>query len=124
MDTTNPTYRLVQAWREKCIGLIARGHERVGGQLLEVLAPYTQDRDSLRCGMALGRMQRGDLEGALRWVNQELLATNPTHVEGLLIRMECLRQLGDPEWTRAAKAVLSVSDDPASRAIAARALTH
>lgn len=124
MDSSNPNIRLIQAWREKCIGLIAQGHEHAGNRLLSVLGPYLRDQDSLRCGMAIGRMQRGDYGGALQWVNQEILAGNPTHVEALVIRMECLRALGDDDWERAAKAVLSLSDDPASRSIVSAALAH
>lgn len=124
MDAHNPNLALIAAWREQCIALIAQGQELVGSRLLKVLSPYLSDQDSLRCSVAHGRMQRGDFAQALVWVNQEILAANPSHTEALLVRMQCLKELGNPDWERTARAVLSLSDDPASRDIASRALLH
>lgn len=112
------------AWRQGSIGLVASGQERAGRVMLKALETVSNDPYAVPCGVALGKIEAGQHAAALAVLQDEVLAHDAHHAQALLIRMECLRINGDPQWRHVAKTLLAVSDDTEARAAASRALAH
>lgn len=88
---------------------VARGLDDIGVQMLEALRPQMREPADIDSSRALAEYARGDFVRARRRVEQDVLATQPTHAMSLLVKSACERAEGRENWQRSAQAVLSTS---------------
>jgi ATP/maltotriose-dependent transcriptional regulator MalT len=92
--------------------MIARGHDRLGGRMLDALRPQMADPADADASIALAELSRGDIAQARQRLEREVLALKPSHPMALLVKAACDRAEGVEHWQRGPNAVLATTDEP------------
>jgi hypothetical protein len=98
--------------RRISMGMVASGHDRLGGRMMNVLRPQMTDPADVDASIALAEFARGDIQQARQRVEQDVLVIQPTHPMSLLVKAACDRTDGRLNWQRGPQTVLSTTNQP------------
>jgi hypothetical protein len=87
-------------------------------QICSVLAGLGVDHARLHATVALVKLRSGNADGALSWVEREVLAVAPDSELALAVRANALRALSRSGWQQQASVLLSTSSNPLVRELA------
>jgi hypothetical protein len=97
---------LAELWRLTAMAMIARGHMRVGREMLKALRDDIYDGRDIDATTGLGLAASGDFRAAISWVQAEVLRVEPLHPLGLLTKAVSERAIGHAAWKNTAQLVL------------------
>lgn len=108
----DPSIDAVDMLRRISMRLVASGHDRLGGRMLETLRPQMAEPADIDASIALAELARGDIQQARKRVEQDVLSIQPSHALSLLVKAACDKADGQTNWRRGPQAVLSTSSHP------------
>lgn len=103
---------------ESALLAVSRGMNVDASAIRHVLIGLGIDRKQLGIAMALTKLQRGDQDGCLLLLEQEVLAHEPGHELALAVQSRVWQMQGLARGQEQANALLVSSADPAVRAMA------
>lgn len=107
-----PTVDPIDLLRRVSMVMVAKGHDRLGGKMLDALRPQMADPADIDASLALAELVRGDVAQARQRVEREVLVLQPAHPMALLVKAACDRTEGLDHWQRGPQTVLATTDQP------------
>ena len=106
-----PNVDPIDLLRRVSMVMVSKGHDRLGGQMLDALRPQMADPADIDASLALAELTRGDIAQARQRVERGVLALQPAHPMSLLVKAACDRAEG-LDWQRGPQTVLATTEEP------------
>jgi hypothetical protein len=103
---------------ETALLAVRKGQDTEAVLVCGMLVGLGVDHARLHATVALVKLRSGDADGALSWVEREVLLLAPDHDLAIAVRVNALRALNRPGWQHQASSLLSVSSNPLVRELA------